>query len=107
MEQKAQEHGWIAWYQDRNLHHLFWFKDAQKRLYLLSLDRMRILSELIALLPESVVSLESYEQVILDATIQLKNSNNELVYEWGNYPVDKIKSIDIMLSYPLSSWKLS
>ncbi len=111
--------GWIAWYLDRNLHHLFWFKDAQQRLYLLSLDRVRILSELMVLLPESAsvitpekadsiaLSSRRYNQSFKGVSIRLSNSNNELIYEWGDFPVTDNKSIDIMLSYPLSSWKLS
>ena len=102
-----QEHGWIAWYQERNLHHLFWFRDAQQRLYLLYLDRIRILSELIALLPDNTLSSDPYNNSQYKRTIQLSNSNNELIYEWGNYPAHNNKSIDLMLSYPLSSWKLS
>lgn len=108
----AQEHGWIAWYQERNLHYLFWFKDAQQRLYLLYLDRIRILSELIVLLPDNTLSSNPYNnsQYInsqYNRTIQLSNANNELIYEWGKYPAHNNKSIDLMLSYPLSSWKLS
>ncbi|MCK5649588.1 MAG: HAMP domain-containing histidine kinase [Gammaproteobacteria bacterium] len=106
-ETAVQMHGWIAWYQERNLHHLFWFKDAQQRLYLLSLDRIRILSELIALLPEGKPASESDNHSLQDTTIQLMDANNELIYQWGNYPVNDNRSIDIMLSYPLSSWKLS
>ncbi len=113
------ESGWIAWYLDRNLHHLFWFKDDHNRLYLLSLDRVRILSELITLLPDGVPEITSekmdsmglssrrYNQSFKNITIRLNNSNNEVIYEWGDYPVTDNKSIDIMLSYPLSSWKLS
>ena len=103
----AQQQGWIAWYQDRNLHHIFWFKDVQKRLYLLSLDRVRILSEIIALLPETTVANERYENYLNNVSIRLYNSNDEVVYEWGSYVVDQQQSIDMMLSYPLSSWKLS
>lgn len=120
----ALQSGWIAWYLNRNLHHLFWFKDAQNRLYLLSLDRVRILSELVTLLPDSSPEMSSekeglarfsstsfsstrYRQSLKDVTIKLRNSNNEVIYEWGDYPVTDNKSIDIMLSYPLSSWKLS
>lgn len=100
---EIQEQGWIIWYQQRNLQHIFWFKDAQKRLYLLSLDRIKILSELIALLPDKNPS----SHLLQDTSIQLSNSNNELVYEWGDYPQTNTQSIDLMLSYPLSSWKLS
>jgi len=100
---KKQEQGWITWYQQRNLQHIFWFKDAQKRLYLLSLDRIKILSELIALLPDKNPS----SHLLQDTSIQLHNSNNELIYEWGDYSQANTQSIDLMLSYPLSSWKLS
>ena len=100
---EIQEQAWITWYQQRNLQHIFWFKDTQKRLYLLSLDRIKILSELIALLPDKNPS----SHLLQDTSIQLSNSNNELIYEWGDYPVVNEQSIDLMLSYPLSSWKLS
>ena len=103
----AQQQGWIAWYQDRNLHHVFWFKDAQQRLYLLSLDRVRILSEIIALLPESTADNKHYGDRLNNVAIRLYNSNDEVIYEWGSYVVEQQQSIDIMLSYPLSSWKLS
>ena len=102
------KHGWIAWYQQRNLHHLFWFKDEQQMLYLLYLDRIRILSELINLLPESNRSISGQTSAALqDTTIRLTDSNNELIYEWGNYPVKDNQAISMMLSYPLSSWKIS
>lgn len=100
------EHGWIAWYLERNLHHLFWFKDKQERIYLLYLDRIRILSELIALLPESALPTDD-NKAHRDISIRLTDSNNELVYEWGAYPTNDNKSISMMLSYPLSSWKLN
>ena len=100
---EVQDQGWITWYQQRNLQHIFWFKDTQKRLYLLSLDRIKILSELIALLPDKNPS----SHLLQDTSIQLSNSNNELIYEWGDYLVVNEQPIDLMLSYPLSSWKLS
>ncbi len=100
------EHGWIAWYLERNLHHLFWFKDKQERIYLLYLDRIRILSELIALLPESALPTDN-NKAHRDISIRLTDSNNELVYEWGAYQTNDNKSISMMLSYPLSSWKLN
>ena len=100
--------GWISWYRDRNLHPLFWFKDSQNRLYILYLDRVRILSEIIALLPETIMDENNYNQFMNDTTIRLNNSNNELIYEWGDYSTTENQiSIDRMLSYPLSSWKLS
>jgi len=101
------ESGWITWYQDRNLHHLFWFKDAERRLFILSLDRIRILSELITLLPDSLDDLSQEQFSFNDVTIQLNNANDEVVYEWGNYSLSDKISIDLMLTYPVSSWKLS
>ncbi len=99
--------GWITWYQERNLHHLFWFKDAEQRLFVLSLDRIRILSELINLLPGSLDNFSQKQFLFHDVTVQLNNANDELVYEWGNYSLSDEISIDLMLSYPVSSWKLS
>ncbi|MCP3849590.1 MAG: HAMP domain-containing histidine kinase [Gammaproteobacteria bacterium] len=99
--------GWITWYQERNLHHLFWFKDAEQRLFVLSLDRIRILSELINLLPGSSDNFSQKQFLFHDVTVQLNNANDELVYEWGNYSLSDEISIDLMLSYPVSSWKLS
>ncbi|MCU7835407.1 MAG: sensor histidine kinase [gamma proteobacterium symbiont of Taylorina sp.] len=104
---EIQDQGWITWYQQRNLQHIFWFRDTQNRLYLLSLDRIKILSELIALLPDKNPSSRSHNASLQETSIRLSNSNNELIYEWGNYPHTDKQSIDLMLSYPLSSWKLS
>jgi len=103
----ATKSGWITWYQERNLHHLFWFKDAEQRLFVLSLDRIRILSELINLLPGSLDDFSQEQFSFHDVTVQLNNANDELVYEWGNYSLLDEISIDLMLSYPVSSWKLS
>jgi signal transduction histidine kinase len=102
-----EEKGWISWYQDRYLQHFFWFKDRQQRLYIFSLDRIRIISELIALLPNHLTP------EFKKSKVQLLNANNELLYQWSTALLETrvetqdFAKIERILSYPLNSWKLT
>ncbi len=95
--------GWYAWHWNAQLHHLFWWRDAQNRLIALELAPVALLSEVITRLPNT-----GGETNPAQTRTRLVNGSGQTVYEWGAYqPADKERSLAMLpLSHPLASWKL-
>jgi signal transduction histidine kinase len=105
IEKYNNENGWITWYQGRNLNHLFWVK-YNDRIIIFYLDRIRIMSDLIGFLPE-IFQIQDSTINSKKVMVKLINSNEEVIYQWGKLNDQAEINIETMLSYPLSSWKLS
>ena len=97
-------HGWIVWYADTGLQHIFWWQDHQGTTLGFSLNSARLLSDLINLLPSS----EAAEE-LGTAEIQLINNRGEISYAWGNYQGPDAENAQkvLPLSHPLGSWRIA
>lgn len=98
--------GWLAWYHNFQLQHIYWRKDHQGEILGFAINSARLVSDLINLLPTD----NSPEASALNnAKISLIDSRGEINYEWGGLDSDSdltkpIKTLP--LSHPLGSWKL-
>ena len=95
--------GWIAWFNNSQLQHIYWRKDSDGALLGFSINSARLLSDLINSLPSSNGQDNSNQ------AIALINSRGEVHYEWGDSTIEtqQLKPLDnLPLSHPLGSWKL-
>lgn len=104
---KAEQSGWIAWYRDTRLQHIYWQRDLDGETIGFSINGARLLSDLINQLPDDQ-TLERSGQ-LSDALIRLYNSRGGISYEWGQLtqppPTEPITVLP--LSHPLGSWRLA
>ncbi|NVK41718.1 MAG: HAMP domain-containing histidine kinase [Oceanospirillaceae bacterium] len=94
--------GWIAWYVDAGLMHIYWWRDPQGRTLGFVLNEARLLSDLINRLPDSG---EGSGQ-LGNAEIRLLNGRGDLLYVWGAFRGDGAALRSQGLSHPLGSWHL-
>ncbi|TCK04051.1 ATP-binding protein [Marinobacterium mangrovicola] len=94
--------GWISWYVDSRLMHIFWWRDPVGRTLGFVLDPGRLQADLIARLPDQQQGIEE----LGDAQIRLLNSRNENIYSWGDYAGDGPALRSLGLNHPLGSWRL-
>lgn len=101
---KQKTHGWYVWYWGRGVHLLFWRQDRLGNIIGVELDRIRLLSDIIGLLPGT----DSMETYPLQSRITMSNASGQIVYQWGTYEsTEKEPPIaEKSLSYPLNAWKL-
>ncbi|GGK78352.1 sensor histidine kinase [Amphritea balenae] len=100
-------HGWIAWYAETGLRHIFWVQDSAGNTVGFALNSARLLSDLINLLPDSSVLPDAG---ISAAEIQLINNRGEINYSWGDLSAvdEQMQPQQVLpLSHPLASWRLS
>ena len=101
----APEHsGWYLWHWGRHLHFIFWQRDQAGRVIGLELNRSRLLSEIIAVLPET----GQRGRTTLDGRIALVGPAGETAYQWGAYdpPEGEPHRASLSLAKPLRSWNL-
>ena len=102
-EPSEPQFGWYTWHWDAELHHIFWWRDPQRRLIGFELLPAAVLSEIIGRLPAT-----SNDASLASSNTRLTNGSGKIVYEWGQYqPKTGEKSLVMLpLSHPLASWKL-
>lgn len=100
--------GWIAWYNNTQLQHIYWQETPDNQVIGFSMNSARLLSDLINLLPDQNEA--STTPALKNAVVTLHNSRGELSYEWGAITYDAVqqsKPIKILhLNHPLGSWRL-
>ncbi|WP_372835596.1 sensor histidine kinase [Pontibacterium sp.] len=102
--------GWIAWYADTELQHIYWRRSAQDVVIGFALNSARLTSDLIAALPASQQA-ELGNDPLRNAEIRLINSRGEQIYAWGQLDdvirdaIAKPQKV-LPLSHPLGSWRL-
>ncbi|WP_432470976.1 sensor histidine kinase [Amphritea sp. HPY] len=103
--QQDSPHGWIAWYAEAGLQHIFWWQDLEGNTLGFALNSARLLSDLINYLPDSSTTETEYKS----AEMQLINNRDEVSYSWGGYQHNgQQKAVRILpLSHPLGSWRLA
>ncbi|MBV1789047.1 HAMP domain-containing histidine kinase [Marinobacterium sp. D7] len=94
--------GWIAWYADARLMHIYWWRDPQGRTLGFVLNDARLLSDLINRLPDAGQG----AQALGDAQIRLLDSQRVTLYSWGDYQSNGQALRSLGLSHPLGSWRL-
>lgn len=98
----ATASGWIAWYVDARLMHIYWWRDPQGRTLGFVLNDARLLSDLINRLPDAGAG----RQVLGEAQIKLLDSQGNSLYRWGDYQENGAPLRSLGLSHPLGSWSL-
>lgn len=95
-------HGWHVWYWGGGLNLMFWRREAQGRIVAVEVDRIRLLSDVVARLPDS--SDEGAEE-----QTSLLDSSGEVIYQWGTW--EAAKGIPPRLFHalpaPLNAWRLA
>ena len=94
--------GWIAWYADARLMHIYWWRDPQGRTLGFVLNDARLLSDLINRLPDAGQGATE----LGEAQIRLLDSQGGTLYSWGDYQEDGPALRSLGLSHPLGSWRL-
>lgn len=94
--------GWIAWYVDARLMHIYWWRDPQGRTLGFVLNDARLLSDLINRLPDAGAG----SQALGEAQIRLLDSQGGTLYSWGDYQENGVPLRSLGLSHPLGSWSL-
>ncbi|MCW8884728.1 MAG: HAMP domain-containing histidine kinase [Motiliproteus sp.] len=96
-------HGWLAWYADTGLQHIFWWQDPEGQILGFVLNGARLLSDLLNRLPEGDAN------DLAKAEIRLINNRDEVIYSWGQYqPAEQASPLKIRaLSHPIGSWRLA
>lgn len=94
-------HGWHAWYWERGVHLLFWRRDEYGRVIGAEIPRVRLLSDLVGLFPDTGLSSAEGRIVLLDA-------NGKRIYQWGAYEPKRGDEPAAMRSLlpPLKAWSL-
>ncbi len=103
------EDGWYVWYWGRGIHLLYWRRIAHDQVAVLALSRPRWMSELLSALPlTSSVPLDGETKNSDRSRIQLVDSENRVVYQWGQLHVTASARplIEQPVVAPLASWRL-
>lgn len=94
---------WYVWYWGRGLNLIFYQRTDSGHIVGVELERSRWIADLIAELPQTVLEATPDAQ----SRIQLVDSSDELVYQWGGLePADEAEPfVELPLSAPLASWR--
>lgn len=105
----SPEDGWYAWYWGRGLHLLYWRRLSPNQVAVVALSRPRWMSELLSTLPITSGTNPIDDTSSSDRSrIQLVDSENRVVYQWGQLPVS-VKTrpyLEQTVVAPLASWRL-
>lgn len=101
----SNRRGWTVWYSGRNRELIFWFWDGQNNLVGIQLTTAYLTADLISRLPDN----RSADKLLGNARIQLLNTAQEIVYQWGSYDIGEAEpALSLrMLSHPLDGWQLA
>ncbi len=103
-QSEESEQGWHPWFWGNGVQFLFWRKITDGRVIGLEVDRMALVSDLVARLP---VTREGSGGTII-GRIVFRDAQNNPLYQWGNYepPTQDDAVIRLPVSAPLSMWAL-
>ncbi|MCE5229755.1 HAMP domain-containing histidine kinase, partial [bacterium] len=96
--------GWYGWYLGSGLNLVYWSRLDDGRCLCVEIDRMRMLADLIAQLPDTAPQSDR----LPNGRITLRDSNNALLYQWGAYDFRENEKplTSLALTAPLQSWRL-
>ncbi len=94
-------HGWFSWHWGNGLNLLFWQQLPDGSIAGAELDRLTLLSDLIALLPDNAGNGES--------RIRLLDAGDRILYQWGGFEPgpNTTPLAELSLRSPLDSWRLA
>jgi signal transduction histidine kinase len=97
-------YGWYAWHWGRGVHLIFWRRLESGHIVGAELDRARWIADLIAELPQTPAA----ETPAAQARIQLVDSHDQAVYQWGAFepPTDAAPLAELSVVPPLAAWRL-
>ena len=97
--------GWHAWYWGNGLNLIFWNRREDGSCVGMELDRTRLLADMIGQLPDT----DPRRAKPAEGRIQLRDSNNILLHQWGAYEASQSQrpAASLALFHPLGSWRLN
>ncbi len=95
-------YGWHLWYWGEGLHLMFWHQGSRGRVLVLELDRIRLLSDLVALLPSTAPR----SSTGAEESLSLIDARGERIYSWGNWSAEEGSQLSLALKPPLGAWRL-
>ena len=100
----AGNRGWYTWFVGDGVNFIFWWTDESKRTFGVELERMAFMSSVIAILPETGISVSDEDP----SRIILTDARGNALYQWGSYlPAhDEHPLAELALSPPLGAWHL-
>lgn len=99
-----QTHGWYVWYWGDGGNLVFWRRVSSGHVIGVELNRMRLLADIVAVLPET----DPIEPRLPHGRVSLVDSQGRMLYHWGGHEPAATESPRVTLSLPgpLSSWRL-
>lgn len=96
--------GWHPWFWGDGLRLIYWWRDRSGQIVGAELDRMRLLSDVVASLPETDPQAPS----LATSRIRLVDATGGVLYQWGVYePTDgEWPLVSHALNQPLAAWSL-
>lgn len=102
----GEDSGWYPWYRGTSLHLIFWSREAGGEIVGAELDHVRLLADIIALLPQT----DPLKPNPADGAIALIDAGGNVIYQWGGYavtlPSGQQPRATVWLDAPLHSWRL-
>ncbi len=102
-EATVRDRGWSVWYWEDGISLIFWRRDDRGRVIGAELSRIKLLSDIVGLLPD-----RSAEAGQGQRRIVLLDAQDQPVYHWGGYmPTEDEAALGgRRLAFPLSAWRL-
>lgn len=97
-------YGWYPWHFEHGLNLLFWRRLDTGEIVGAELNRARLMSDLLDVLPDS-----AGDPAVADERTALLNADGEPIYQWGAYEPSEGERprVTADVSSPLSSWRLA
>lgn len=95
-------HGWHIWYWGGGLNLMYWRRQPDGRMVVVEVDRVRLLADLVAVLPITADGGADERTALLD-------SSGQIVYQWGEWgpPSGDAPQLERPLAAPLQAWRLA
>jgi len=95
-------HGWHIWYWGGGLNLMLWRRQADGGMVVVELDRVRLLADLVAVLPTTTDGGPGERTALVD-------SSGQVVYQWGDWspPEKAAPQHERALAAPLQAWRLA
>jgi len=103
--QARDDSGWFTWYGGRGLNIIYWQRNASGQTIGLEVDRVRLLAEVIGILPDTSGEAADASQ----GRIRLQDERGTTLYQWGPYEPEEgqAPAAALALPQPFSSWKIA
>ncbi len=97
------QHGWYLWHWEGGANLIYWQQNNQQQIIGVELEPVRIKSDLISRLPNTVsdnANADNFRLRVLDTA-------GQIIYQWGAFSPSNTQALQQhSLSYPLSSWSV-